>query len=201
MKFERQLEDEERVVGDVVTYGRCALEVAARSGLHDYHFDDLFHRRVYRAATAQPAHWAVLVLRGFYPDECEQIRELVDWDAPAFNDGVAEDIAKRSARIINKGAEPALAVAQIKPPPLHDDCDRYGLVAIERITDRLRFCEASTRNKSLNAAAYSAAKLVRDGHASEQSVGHLQDIALALGLPQREVRATWKSGWEAGWSA
>lgn len=199
MKYEWRFEDEERICGDIVTYGRPAIEAAAEAGLRPSALTDPFHRRVYELATINPDGPR---LHGLDAEQKRLAGELVDPDRDVLpsSEGIAADITMRVTRLRLGGGTPRLTVSKLRPVSL-EDCDKYGEVAIRRMGDAMRHADRGARNQTLNAIAWSSARLVRDGHATESAVRHLQDIALDSGLPPREVRTTWKSGWDAGWAA
>lgn len=75
----------------------------------------------------------------------------------------------------------------------------YGESALRREAALVRSAEPGTRNQTLNRAAFNLGQLIPAGILSRATVEDvLTGAALASGLPLREVRATLRSGLEAG---
>lgn len=70
---------------------------------------------------------------------------------------------------------------------------------LRELTDRVSRAQPGSRNCELNAAAYMAGRLVRDGLVTEKdALSALIQAAMASGLPERESRITARSGIRAG---
>ena len=77
--------------------------------------------------------------------------------------------------------------------------DRYGDRALEEETAAVGRAPVGTRNHQLNASAFSLGQLVAGGILDEyEVVARLAAAARAVGLDQREVAVTLRSGLEAG---
>jgi hypothetical protein len=76
---------------------------------------------------------------------------------------------------------------------------RYGAVALDAELARLAEAEHGERNRSLNLAAYHLGRLVGAGHLDAGPViDALFDAGQTLGLPAHEIKATVRSGLDAG---
>ncbi len=87
-----------------------------------------------------------------------------------------------------------------RPPPSHDgNGTAYGKKALEEECTVVGRAIKGSRNDTLNKAAYSIGQLVGGGEIDQQSAEEgLCAAALGTGLPEQEVRATLRSGLEAG---
>jgi hypothetical protein len=76
---------------------------------------------------------------------------------------------------------------------------RYGLAALRREVTDVRAAQEGTRNDRLNRAAFSLGMLVAGGEVDQALVeAELLAAALAAALPEREARASIRSGLTAG---
>jgi hypothetical protein len=109
--------------------------------------------------------------------------------------------------------EPAPAPAWLRPAPaavvptaptrpavpLAAGGSRYGLAALRREIADVRRAVVGERNNRLNRAAFSLGMLAAGGELDEDLVeDELLAAALAAGLPEREARASSRSGLRAG---
>lgn len=70
---------------------------------------------------------------------------------------------------------------------------------LRELTDRVSSAQPGTRNNELNAAAYLAGRLVREGAVSElEAVNAMTQAGMAAGLSEHESRITARSGIRAG---
>ena len=75
----------------------------------------------------------------------------------------------------------------------------YGLAALDGELAELAQAEKGARNIALNTAAFRVGSLAAAGHLDlEHAVPRLTEVALGLGLTEREVRSTLASGLKAG---
>lgn len=102
--------------------------------------------------------------------------------------------------------------AKPKPPPSNGagytngtngnhsgDKERYARAALEKELDILARTSEGGRNEQLNKSAYSLGQLVAAGLLDEFEVGQkLETVAMAIGLDEREIRATLRSGLSGG---
>lgn len=94
----------------------------------------------------------------------------------------------------------------IQPPPVptahsngSNGSSRYVTVALERELDLLARAHQGERNNQLNKGAFSMGQFVGAGELDENEAGDkLLTVALAIGLDEREARATIRSGLTAG---
>lgn len=83
--------------------------------------------------------------------------------------------------------------------PAGNDKERYAKAALEKELDLLARTSEGGRNEQLNKSAFNLGQLVAAGLLSEYEVGQkLESVAMAIGLDEREVRATLKSGLDDG---
>lgn len=83
--------------------------------------------------------------------------------------------------------------------PLAAGGSRYGLAALRREAAAVRRAVIGERNHRLNRAAFSLGMLAAGGEVDEDLVeAELLAAALATGLPEREARASIRSGLRAG---
>ena len=76
---------------------------------------------------------------------------------------------------------------------------RYGLAALRRETAEVRHAVGGERNNRLNRAAFSLGMLAAGGELDQDLVeDELLAASLAIGLPEREARASIRSGLRAG---
>lgn len=76
---------------------------------------------------------------------------------------------------------------------------RYGLAALAAETGKVRTTGDGERNTQLNKSSYALGQLVGAGKLSRlEAESELEDAARAVGLPEREVQATIRSGLDAG---
>lgn len=90
-----------------------------------------------------------------------------------------------------------------EPIPIHYKTNghngNYAKAALERELDILARTREGGRNEQLNKSAFSLGQLVAAGLLSESEVGDkLLSVGLAIGLEEREVRATIRSGLASG---
>jgi hypothetical protein len=77
--------------------------------------------------------------------------------------------------------------------------ERYGLAALVSELGQLAQVEEGERNNALNASSYKVGRIVGAGLLDEgYARDRLEDCGRFLGLAPSEVRATVKSGFEAG---
>lgn len=87
------------------------------------------------------------------------------------------------------------------PAPAHPNGagSRYAQAALEKELDQLARTPQGGRNEQLNKSAFSLGQLVAGGALDEHEVADkLTTVALAIGLDERETRATIRSGLSAG---
>lgn len=78
----------------------------------------------------------------------------------------------------------------------------YGRRALEGELARLAAAEPGTRNATLNAAAFAVGSLAAAGHLdAERAAEQLVRVAADIGLSEAEIRATLRSGLQAGWNS
>ncbi|PYJ11252.1 MAG: hypothetical protein DMF06_03310 [Verrucomicrobia bacterium] len=77
--------------------------------------------------------------------------------------------------------------------------EKYARVALDRELDALAKSSEGGRNEQLNKSAFSLGQLVASGLLDESEVGEkLENVALAIGLAEQEIRATIRSGLSSG---
>lgn len=75
----------------------------------------------------------------------------------------------------------------------------YGLAALEKEIAILTVTPEGKRNDQLNKSVYVLAQLVAGGELDHESVeSELLSVAISIGLPEEEARATIQSGFDAG---
>lgn len=87
----------------------------------------------------------------------------------------------------------------IAAPPAPAKYSYYARIAFDNEIRRLTFAGAGERNNQLNRSAYCLGQLVADGALRRGDVEDaLRDVALSIGLSERETEATIASGLNAG---
>jgi len=80
-----------------------------------------------------------------------------------------------------------------------DSKDRYARVALDKELDALARTSEGGRNEQLNRSAFSLGQLVAAGLLDEYEVSQkLETVAMAIGLGEREIRDTLRSGLSGG---
>ena len=112
------------------------------------------------------------------------------------------EVAELPAHILQRlnGHDVAADAAHVGPtPPRAARGERYAQAALEGELGALRAAPQGSRNDTLNAAAFSLGTLVGGGHLNRQEVEQaLQTAAESAGLEPEEVKATVRSGLDAG---
>ncbi|WP_324667190.1 Helix-turn-Helix domain-containing protein [Mycobacterium canetti] len=74
----------------------------------------------------------------------------------------------------------------------------YAAAAVAAELAKLAAAQEGTRNNTLNRVAFNVFRLVKGGHV-DADVAHreLERVAASIGLPDREIRATLRSAWDA----
>ncbi len=100
--------------------------------------------------------------------------------------------------LLVKPERPA-APAEAPMPAPSAGSTRYGLAALEAEAAEVRATPEGARNHRFNAACFAAGQLVSGGELDAGTAeAALIAAALAAGLPEREARSTFRSGFEAG---
>lgn len=102
------------------------------------------------------------------------------------------------ADMLRPPAPPPLPAATTPILPPARGGDRYWLAALEAELRDLAQAPQGTRNDRLHLAAFNMGQLVQHGARPDIIEPALEQVALGIGLQQREVRATIQSGMTAG---
>ncbi|HUT58123.1 MAG TPA: phage/plasmid primase, P4 family, partial [Phycisphaerae bacterium] len=112
------------------------------------------------------------------------------------------EVAELPQHILHRlnGHDVAADAAHVGPTrPRAAGGERYAKAALEGELNALRAATEGNRNETLNTAAFNLGTLVGGGHLNRQEVEQaLQPAAEAVGLEPEEVKATVRSGLEAG---
>jgi len=112
------------------------------------------------------------------------------------------EVTELPAHILQQlnGHDVAADVDHVGPtPPRAANGNRYAQAALEGELNALRAATDGNRNETLNKAAFSLGTLVGGGHLNRQEVEQaLQTAAESVGLEPEEVKATVRSGLDAG---
>ena len=94
---------------------------------------------------------------------------------------------------------PTTSRAPVSPADFEGIGTPYGMAALRDEVELLAAAEKGTRNHRLNRAAFAVGSLAAAGHLDlEQAIAEVCRVAKAIGLGDEEIRATAKSGAEAG---
>lgn len=112
------------------------------------------------------------------------------WEVARFPDGLLGLLSPPPARAGGRREQPA------PPVPI---ANRYAAAAVRAEVALVRAAAVGTRNRTLNRAAFNLGQLVAAGLVPREVVeSELTAAAVGVGLHEREVLATLRSGVEAG---
>lgn len=101
-------------------------------------------------------------------------------------------------RLTTWDAADAKDAATISGIPADADYSAYISAALDSEADTLSRAPMHHRNDTLNAAAFAMGTLVHAGANRDEVAGRLVPIARQIGLTEREIAATFASGWSDG---
>jgi hypothetical protein len=111
------------------------------------------------------------------------------------------EVAKFPERLLGLLSQPALreGARREQPAPYEPTANRYAAAAVRAEAALVRAAGVGARNRTLNRAAFNLGQLVKAGMVSRAEVeAELAAAAAEVGLHEREVAATLRSGIEAG---